>query len=219
MMKRILLLLAVLLTACGAQSSPTTPVPSATPPPVAQAAPPPKTTDTPVPSPLPPTPTTPLSPTFVLYRDARGGFTIELPENWNRRALPEGVGVTATAFNATARYLLSLALLDEPLSATRQAQIVEEIKNSLLDPYLVQAPDFSAASDPATGRYVLRGTATLTGTPTTIEVSLEQTDAGVLILQSWLAPTQLWPDFVDLFKQPMEASLTVDAAALRRLSP
>jgi hypothetical protein len=35
------------------------------------------------------------------------------------------------------------------------------------------------------------------------------------VLQSWLVPTELWPEFQRVFQQPIQASLKIDDAAAK----
>ena len=159
--------------------------------------------------------TAPAQPQLVLYREPRGVFTLLLPDVWNKRSFPEGIGVSATAYNATARYILSLSWLTQPLGATELAQLTEDYKNSLFEPYLVQEPQISGT--PIKQGYQLAGSATLTGTPTQVEITLTQSADGMVLLQAWLVPTPLWDEFKLVYKEPIEASLVVDQTALQSL--
>ncbi|HYF63631.1 MAG TPA: hypothetical protein VD886_12505 [Herpetosiphonaceae bacterium] len=154
-----------------------------------------------------------LTPTFATYREPRGTFTVSVPDNWQTTPLAAGIGITSVAYNATAIATISLTWQAGEISPTAMAQIAEEYKNRLLESYLTKNLDLSGAQ--AGRRYTLKGTATLTGTPTTIEISLEQTAGGTLVLQSWLVPTELWADFQRVFQQPIQASLAIDDAAVR----
>lgn len=219
-MKRVLWLVLLLLTACGDQIAP---------PPNAAALPvlptlQPAITSVPVPATLvqptqiatvaQPSVTTALTLTLATYREPRGVFTLDVPTAWRTTALPNGIGIITVADYATANVTLSLAWQADRLSATTSAQIVEEYKTRLLESYLTKNLQLSGAS--ADERYTLRGTATLTGMPTTIEISLEQTAGGTVVLQSWLAPTAVWPDFERIFKSPMQQSLIIDDAAAKQ---
>ena len=219
-MKRALWLFLLLLVACGDQIAP---------PPNAAALPVLPTLQPAITSvPVPPTPVQPtriatvaqpsastaLTLTFANYREPRGVFTLDVPTTWRTTALPDGIGLITIADYATANVTLSLAWQAERLSATSSAQIVEQYKTRLLESYLTKNLQLSGASDAE--RYTLRGTATLTGMPTTIEISLYQTAGGTVVLQSWLAPTAVWPDFERIFKTPMQQSLTIDDAATKQ---
>lgn len=219
-MKRVLWLVLLLLVACGDQIAP---------PPNAAALPvlptlQPAITSVPVPATLvqptqiatvaQPSVTTALTLTLATYREPRGVFTLDVPTAWRTTALPNGIGIITVADYATANVTLSLAWQADRLSATTSAQIVEEYKTRLLESYLTKNLQLSGAS--ADERYTLRGTATLTGMPTTIEISLEQTAGGTVVLQSWLAPTAVWPDFERIFKSPMQQSLIIDDAAAKQ---
>jgi hypothetical protein len=158
-------------------------------------------------------PASELTPTFSTYREPRGVFTIDVPANWRTTPLANGIGITSLAYNATAITSLSLSWQADQLTPTAMAQIAEQYKTRLLEGYLTKNLDLSGVQQDQ--HYVLSGTATLTGTPTTIEISLEQTPGGTIVLQSWLVPTELWPEFQRIFQQPIQASLKIDDAAAR----
>jgi len=158
-------------------------------------------------------PASALSPTFSTYREPRGVFTVEVPANWRTTPLDNGIGITSLAYNATAITSISLSWQAEQLTPTAMAQIAEQYKTRLLEGYLTKNLALSGLQQDQ--YYVLSGTATLTGIPTTIEISLEQTPGGTIVLQSWLVPTELWPEFQRVFQQPIQASLTIDDAAAR----
>jgi hypothetical protein len=160
-----------------------------------------------------PAPTTALSPTFSTYREPRGVFTVDVPSNWRTTPLANGIGITSLAYNATAITSISLSWQADQLTPTAMAQIAEQYKTRLLEGYLTKNLALSGAQQDQ--HYVLSGTATLTGTPTTIEISLEQTPGGTIVLQSWLVPTELWPEFQLVFQRPIQASLTIDDAAAK----
>ena len=164
-----------------------------------------------------PTATAPLTPTFSTYREPRGVFSIDVPTNWQTTALPKAVGITSLAYNSTVIFTLSFNWRAERLSATTEAQIVEDLKSKILSSYLAQNVQLSGSRNPQE-RYTLSGTVTLDGTPTTLEIRLEQTPGGSIVLQSWLVPTVLWADFQPLFYEPMIQSLVVDDEALRKLT-
>jgi hypothetical protein len=167
----------------------------------------------------PPTLTVPLTPTFSTYRDPRGVFSIDVPVNWQTSALPNpnAVGINSVAYNATVIFTLSFSWNAERLSPTTEAQIVEDLKSNILSSYLAQNVQLTGSRDPQ-DRYMLRGTVTLDGTPTTLEIRVEQTPGGSIVLESWLVPTVLWENFQSLFYQPMMQSLVVDDEALRTLA-
>ena len=165
----------------------------------------------------PPTATAPLAPTFITYREPRGVFSIDVPANWQTTALPNAVGISSLAYNSTVIFTLSFNWRAERLSPTTEAQIVEDLKSKILSSYLAQDVQLSGIRDPE-DRYTLSGTVTLDGTPTTLQIRLEQTPGGSIVLQSWLVPTVLWADFQPLFYQPMIQSLVIDDEALRKLA-
>ena len=162
-----------------------------------------------------PTPSQPLLPQFIEYREPRGVFTVNLPDVWNRQSFPEGIGVSATAYNATARYILSLSYSDPLLPPEDLQQLAETYQENVLDSYLVQEPAFTQAM--LEDGFKISGEAILTGTPTVLEITVQQTEQGTIVLQSWLVPSELWPDFVPLYKQPIEQSLVIDESALQSL--
>lgn len=218
-MRRMIVALCLMLSACSSGKPVERPfVQPVTQPPATQAANNVPTATVGLPTLPAATEDIPTTPTLVEFRDARGVFTLLLPEQWNRRTLAEGIGVTATAYNATARYTLSLASFSESITPTLQAQIAEELKNGYFESYLVQEPDLKTIRHDD-GTYVLFGTATLTGTPTTVEISLRQLPEGTLVSQVWLVPTELWSEFGPLFKEPIEQSLTIDESIMRSIQP
>jgi hypothetical protein len=166
-----------------------------------------------VPASAAPAPTSALSPTFSTYREPRGVFTVDVPANWRTTPLADGIGITSLAYNATAITSISLTWQADQLTPTAMAQIAEQYKTLLLAGYLTKNLALSGIQQDQ--HYVLSGTATLTGTPTTIEISLEQTPGGTIVLQSWLVPTELWPEFQLVFQRPIQASLTIDDAAAK----
>ncbi len=169
------------------------------------------------PTEAPPTLTVPLTPTFSTYREPRGVFSIAVPTNWQTSALPNAVGINSVAYNATVIFTLSFNWRAERLSPTTEAQIVEDLKSNILSSYLAQNIDLRGSRD-AQDRYMLSGTVTLDGTPTTLEIRVEQTPGGTLVLHSWLVPTVLWADFQPLFYQPIMQSLAIDDAAMIKLA-
>lgn len=170
-----------------------------------------------VPTLAPPTLTVPLTPTFVTYREPRGVFSIDVPANWKTSALPSAVGINSVAYNATVIFTLSFNWRADRLSPTIEAQIVEELKSNILSSYLAQDVQLSGSRDQQ-DRYTLSGTVRLDGTPTTLEIRVEQTPGGSIVLQSWLVPTVLWAEFQPLFYQPIVRSLVIDDEALRKLA-
>jgi len=166
-----------------------------------------------VPASAAPAATSALTPTFSTYREPRGVFTVDVPANWRTMPLANGIGITSLAYNATAITSISLSWQADQLTPTAMAQVAEQYKTRLLEGYLTKNLALSGVQQDQ--HYVLSGTATLTGTPTTIEISLEQTPGGTIVLQSWLVPTEIWPEFQRVFQQPIQASLTIDDAAAK----
>lgn len=214
---------ALMLAGCGAAATTQQPVGAVPLIPTAPARPQPtvaatNAVPTNVPTQVVPTVTAALTPTFTTYREPRGVFTIDVPTNWRTSSLPNGVGITSLAYNATVIFTLSFSWQPEQLGPTTQAGIVEELKTRLLSSYMAQDVQLTGSRD-ASDRYTLAGTAILNGTPTTIEITLEQTAGGTIVLQSWLVPTALWGDFQPVFKTSMQRSLIIDDQAIQALTP
>lgn len=159
---------------------------------------------------------TPAQVTLGTYRDPRGVFSMDVPSNWKTTPLENGVGFTSLAYNANVIVTISFAWQSEPLDPDQQVQLVEQIKARTFAAYLAKDVVLNSARDGA--RYSLDGSATLNGTPTHVEFTLDQTAGGTIYLQSWLVPNELWNDFQTTFKQPMQASLVVDDGAAKAVA-